>query len=1026
MSNSSIRKAIWANGVSVCTLVASLFYSSTSLAETLVFDGNNISILQLDPTGNGGTYKSLYSTDIYSDNVVTVDGGTGGAGQAAWTTTGTINAPYIIYGGVDVQLNRATGEGVTAADISNNQISVSNVKYNWSGQSAANGGLGTDVTNGGSAGGGSVFGGLSSGGAGSQGITGGGSGGNGGAVNGNAVKLSNVDLKGGNGGNGIAGGGVTGALSGGIGGMGGASIFGGLSMGGSAGTAENGGEGGSASKNHVTLIDVTLTGGAGGIGGQGMNGNVGGGVGGMGGGSVYGGLSIGGADAGFIPDHIGGYNVGGNVSSNRVALTNVTLIGAAGGDGGGSNAGGGGAGGMGGGSVFGGLSIGGAAGYQMIGIGTGGAGGSVSENTITLTNVILKGADGGKGGSALADAAGLGHDGIEGGSVFGGVSIGGASGDGEGGSGGNVTDNTVTITGKSLIWGDVYGGYSIGGATDSGTIGSGGAATGNTITLEGADIKIGARDDDGNVTTYGSIWGGRSVYGDGSDNTDFDTVIKGNTLNLIGYRGTVSGIYNFENYNWTLPSDVKNGDVLVTIANGGTAVDLTDTKHTIAMVNDGSRLKGGDRVTMIDKTTGSLASQNYTIRQGSFIVYDATLAQQNTGNNALVLTINNNDDDIPGGGGNSGDSNSGAGNSGGGGDDIDNDGNSGNGGGGSAAKINPQSKSYSEGRAAALGFVNQGSDLIATAGIDHIRIMVRANEDNFNRPAFIPFMIANGSSQRYKTGSHVDIDGFNMAVGLATGFDFATGHKATVGTFFEYGRGTYDTYNSFTDFASVHGDGDSNYKGGGIFGRIDFAGTGLGRVRQLAADQADGLYVEASLRAGRAKSEFDVGRNANLFGNFTGVYRGSYDSSVTYYGGHVAGGYVFNVNERQALDVFGRYLWTHMDGDDVSVANEPLHFDSSTSSRIQLGGRYAYAYSEQFKPYIGAAYEYEFDGEVTAKAYEFNLDRPSLEGSTGIFEAGFSLQPVASNKALSIDVNGQGYAGQRQGGGGGIKLKYQF
>ncbi|MHC5308440.1 autotransporter domain-containing protein, partial [Bartonella sp. LJL80] len=100
--------------------------------------------------------------------------------------------------------------------------------------------------------------------------------------------------------------------------------------------------------------------------------------------------------------------------------------------------------------------------------------------------------------------------------------------------------------------------------------------------------------------------------------------------------------------------------------------------------------------------------------------------------------------------------------------------------------------------------------------------------------------------------------------------------------------------------------------------------------------------------------------------------------------------------------------------------------DSSLSSRIQLGGRYAYAYSEQFKPYIGAAYEYEFDGEVKAKAYEFNLDRPSLEGSTGIFEAGFSLQPIASNKALSLDVNGQAYVGQRQGGGGGIKLKYQF
>ena len=70
MFNSSIRKATWAKGVSVCTLIASLFYSSTSLAETLVFDGTTTSILQTDPTGNRSTYKSPYSSNIYSDNVV--------------------------------------------------------------------------------------------------------------------------------------------------------------------------------------------------------------------------------------------------------------------------------------------------------------------------------------------------------------------------------------------------------------------------------------------------------------------------------------------------------------------------------------------------------------------------------------------------------------------------------------------------------------------------------------------------------------------------------------------------------------------------------------------------------------------------------------------------------------------------------------------------------------------------------------------------------------------------------------------
>ncbi|MHC5308439.1 hypothetical protein ACYSNS_14385, partial [Bartonella sp. LJL80] len=717
MSNSSLRKAMLANGVSVCTLIASLVYSGTSVAETLVFDGNNTSVLQVDPAVNGSTYKSLYSSGFVSDNVVTVDGGTGGAGQAVWATTGTINAPYIIYGGVDVQLNRGKGDGATAASISNNKVAISDVQYDWSGQSAANGGLGTDVTNGGSAGGGSVFGGLSIGGAGGQGAGGnGGNGGNGGALNDTTVILTNATLKGGDGGNGIAGS-VNGGLSGGFGGLGGGSIFGGVSIGGSAGVELNGGFGGAISGSQVFLTDVILTGGSGGHGGEGTNSSVGGGVGGMGGGSVFGGLSIGAADSGVISMNQGGNNVGGDIRNNKLTLTNVTLIGAAGGSGGGSNGGGGGVGGMGGGSVFGGLSIGGAAAYRLFGTGAGGAGGTVSGNTIILTNVTLNGAEGGRGGLGLAGAVGPGHDGIAGGSVVGGFSIGGAGADGEGGNGGDVTGNKVIISGKSLIWGSIYGGYSVGGASSESDVGLGGTATGNTVTLEGSDIQIGDRNADGEVISYGSIWGGWSLNGDGAPSSA--DVFTGNTLNLDGYRGTVFGIYNFENYNWTLPSDVKNGDVLVTIADGGNAVDMTNTKHTVAMVNDGSRLNGGDTVTMIDKTQGSLASQNYTIRQGSFIVYDATLAQQNTGNNALVLTINDKTDDTPSGGGNS----SGGDN---GGDTGGNSNGGDNGGGGSAAKVNPQSKSYSEGRAAALGFVNQGSDLIATAGIDHIRIMVRS------------------------------------------------------------------------------------------------------------------------------------------------------------------------------------------------------------------------------------------------------------------------------------------------------------
>ncbi|UXM95777.1 autotransporter outer membrane beta-barrel domain-containing protein [Bartonella sp. HY329] len=566
-----------------------------------------------------------------------------------------------------------------------------------------------------------------------------------------------------------------------------------------------------------------------------------------------------------------------------------------------------------------------------------------------------------------------------------------------------IASNTIELSGLTTIDGSLYGGYAINGA-DAGHV------TNNTVTLNGDQLNI-----------LGSLYGGYSITSSGEVNNEFDRVVAGNTLNLNQYRGGVSGIYNFENYNWLLPSSVVNNDVLIHITDND-AVNLDNTNHSVAMINDGNRLNEGDEITMIDRAVGNPAATPTQVTQGQFIIYDVSVKV--TDDNRFVLKVNGKTDgeetDTDGTDGHETDTGG-------------TDGNEADNGGGDtdgtsvkpekpAGYINPRSKAFSEGRIAGLAFLNQANDLIATAGIDNIRIMVRANEDEIYRPHFIPFMIANGSTQRYKTGSHVDIDGFNMAVGLATGFETKGNHKVTLGSFFEYGHGTYDTYNNFATYGSVHADGDVNYKGGGIFGRMEFGGTGLGHVASLAADQVDGLYVEASIRGGKTRNKFD-GSNDLIDGE---GYRGIYDSKVSYYGGHAAVAYVFNFDEKQALDVYGRYLWMHMDGDTVNIGKDQLHFDKSNSSRMQVGGRYSYAYSQQFKPYVSAAYEYEFDGAISANAYGLSLAEPSLKGSTGIFEAGFLFHPIADNDALSINVNGQGFVGQRQGGGGGAKIKYEF
>ena len=1098
------------------------------------------------------------STGVISDNHVILtdvtltgaDGGNGGSSTIVNGSGGTAGfGGGIIGGGLAIaggggfagDGGASNADGGNSGAIHDNELTLNHVTIK--GGNAGKGGDGAPNSGGGvgGMGGGLVFGGMTIGGAGGSGYKANTSSGNGGIadyVKSNNVTLVDVTIDGGAGG--VGGSSTT--SGGGAGGAGGATVFGGLSMGGAGGAGDaafdtensesaggNGGASGVVSNNIISLDHTTLNGGIGGTGGQG------GGIGGIGGGSVIGGLSTGGGggNGSNSKKYNGNGGDSGDVINNRIMIVDSTLNGNAGGTGGSIShtitildeegeksvsMGGSGAGGTGGGSVFGGISLGGAGGYGSQGgliNGVGGNAGTVSGNIIILERVELhggaggaagkiegenngnegsgiRGSDGGSiyGGASVGGAGGIGYDatqtngnGGKGGNVtnnrinltdvtlygtktsgngenksgvYGGVSIGGAGGfgdisnsidknGGKGGDAGDVSGNSIEISGKSAINKDIYGGLSQGGQAGihfndknqlvNSEVGFGGNANHNTVTLNGDQIVIGERDEEGNVTKYGSIWGGRSINGDGQDSLTAD-VFSGNTLNLNGYRGTVSGIYNFENYNWTLPTDTKNGDTVIKIAEGGTPVDLTNTKHTIAGLDpNGPRFMAGDMVTMIDKSAGSWSPASYVLKQGQFIFYDTTLKQNKAGDNtAFILQINKKTDktpdhdhgddhdhtgDITGGGGNTGGENTGGDNTGG-----NNGGGNNHQGDQSAAQLNPQSKSYSEGRAASLAFVSQGSDVIANS-MGTISSMATRTDNRFNHPLYVPFIITGGSSSRYQTGSHVSIDGFNMIAGLAFGFNLEAGHKVTTGAFFEYGRGTYDTYNNFDRFASVHGDGDSDYKGGGILARIEFAGTGLGLIKNLKPDETDGLYADASLRFGQSDGKFTAGRQFGLEEQVVN-YHGSYNTTVNYFGGHVTGGYVFNFDDQRALDVYGRYLWTRMESDTVKIDAERLHFDSSTSSRVELGARYSYQYNDWFKPYVGATYDYEFDGDVGAQAYEFDLHKPSLEGSTGIFEAGFRMNPFKDNKALTINVDGQGYIGARQGGGGGVKLKYEF
>ena len=178
-----------------------------------------------------------------------------------------------------------------------------------------------------------------------------------------------------------------------------------------------------------------------------------------------------------------------------------------------------------------------------------------------------------------------------------------------------------------------------------------------------------------------------------------------------------------------------------------------------------------------------------------------------------------------------------------------------------------------------------------------------------------------------------------------------------------------------------------------------------------------GFYTEASVRAGQASTDF---ASRNLGGQTV-----SYDSSSLYYGAHSGLGYEWQLNEKAMLDLFGKLLFTRQEGDSANVHDDRLSFKDSDSLRTRLGGRFNYAVTEQFVPYIGAAWEHEYDGKAKSTLNGVNIDAPTLKGDTGVGELGISFTPVA-NSAFSLDLGVQGYTGVREGVTGSFQLKYEF
>lgn len=582
------------------------------------------------------------------------------------------------------------------------------------------------------------------------------------------------------------------------------------------------------------------------------------------------------------------------------------------------------------------------------------------------------------GGYSTTGNAGTNTVSIEGGTLRGGV-MGGYVDSGTG----TATDNTIIFRDGSVAGDGLYGGYAdqgdasgntvhISGGTPGSEVCGGfvwtgaGKATGNTVILEGAPDL-----------------GGTKLYGGATENSSGD-MRTGNTLEVRTTGLTAVNVGNFANYHFILPENTTSGTTVLTLTDAK-GTDISNSSVGVAVAGGKPLLRKGDSVTLLANehglTSEGMTHERLSARQGVFVEYDFDLKATDT---SLLATVAGDAEPVAGREGGERQS------------------------GGTAARLAPQAKAPLEGVLANVALSNIGADLVAGQGIDQARTAVASKGDG---PAWgiAPFAAVTGTRSRYQTGSHVDLSGVAFMTGFAKRVETSM-MDILAGVFFEAGFARVDTHNSFSDGPSVDGDGRSSYYGGGLLARLD-----------LKEDLLKGLYLEGSFRYGRLNSQW---QSDDLHDAVSGR-KAEYDLSTPYYGLHAGLGYVWDLTDSLALDVYGKYFWTHTDGQSTHIVDDPWSFDGVDSQRLRLGARLGYEFCQQVTGYAGAAWEHEFNGKARATTYGLEAPAPSLKGDSGLLEAGLTLKPVEGS-GLSLDFGVQGHTGVRQGVSGTALVRYEF
>lgn len=500
------------------------------------------------------------------------------------------------------------------------------------------------------------------------------------------------------------------------------------------------------------------------------------------------------------------------------------------------------------------------------------------------------------------------------------------------------------------------------------------AAESKTATKDTASYRL--RDNTVNLFNETNLsWA--SVYGAAlfDDDTRGRTPFMGtnNTFNVYIKDADINELNAFNNYNFYLPTTIRPNDLAVNV-NGEMETNINGAK-VIGIFPSSVMFQVNDRLTLLQNYAG-IPDNNATFYQG--VHSETGLTRGYNASAEYDLIVEKSDEEhvilrLQG------------------------------------IKTTPVTKTIAQSRVPTL--INRGGDFLPGGATD-----AAITATNFPSSAssaadaataggsqiFTPFFAATASSMRHTTGSHVDMHGYSMVIGMSRKIETPT-RIMLIAPVIEYGRGNYDACMD----NGARGKGTNRYYGLGIV----FRNT-----------MKNGVFYEGSLRGGRIKTDY-----ASYDFSYNGypLYE-DFESSSRYIGAHIGLGREISLCERDNLMYYGRFFYTHTGSDTIRLTTGDFyHLSAVDSKRLRLGFRYTHKADEKNKLYAGFAVEHEFDGSSYAVYEGLRTDTPTIKGNSAMLELGWVIKPMGNDR-LSFDLSGSGWVGRQRGVTGRFGVNWMF